>query len=434
MISTGNDCAPPAVVLAAVNLPGAAPLQTADSVNELADLADTLGYAVAARLVQKRDAPDAATYLGRGKLDEMRALVRQHDADLVIVDHELSPVQSQNIEHLTGCMVWDRTQLILEIFVRHARSAEARVQVELARMQYLLPRLRGLWAHLDRERGGIGTTRGMGEKQIQIDRRMVRSRIAHLQRELRRIETERRTQRKQRAKCFQVALVGYTNAGKSTLMNCLSGSSVQVADKLFATLDATTRALGCMSGHDIVLTDTVGFIRNLPHALVASFRSTLDHVREADLLLHVVDVSHPDYRSHVRTTDRVLGEIGAGAVPRLLVFNKTDLCAHDDFDRLMLEKKYPGCLCVSALQDGTRHCIRERISAVLRDGCIARTIRLPYSNCEALADFYAYSIVDSVAYREDAIYIDCTISAPMRRYFTGYLHSQGQQACHDQPG
>ncbi len=409
-----------AVLLAAVILPGCAE-KAADALSELADLADTLGFTVVAQAVQARTAPDPGTYIGRGKLEDMRGLVAQHEAELVIFDNDLSPRQSQNIERLLGCMVWDRTQLILEIFARHARTAEARVQVELARMQYMLPRLVGLWAHLDRERGGIGTSRGMGEKQIQIDRRMVRARIAHLQKELLRIETERITQRKQRSTCFQASLVGYTNAGKSTLMNCLTGSSVHVADKLFATLDATTRALDCLSKPSVVLTDTVGFIRSLPHSLVASFRSTLEHVREADLLLHVVDVSHPDYETHIQTTAGVLHEIGADDVPRLLIFNKIDLSLHDAIDRIMLEKKYPGCLCVSAFEEGARNTITDAITARVRDGCISRTIRLPYSNSDALADFYAYSIVDSVDYREDAMYIDCIISPLMRRHFNRYL-------------
>lgn len=419
--TTTSGSSTAAVLLAAVTLPPYTALQTVDSLSELADLADTLGFSVVAQAVQARTAPDPGTYIGRGKLEDMRGLVQQYDAELVIFDNDLSPRQSQNIERLLGCMVWDRTQLILEIFARHVRTAEARVQVELARMQYMLPRLVGLWAHLDRERGGIGTSRGMGEKQIQIDRRMVRARIAHLQKELLRIETERCTQRKQRSNCFQVALVGYTNAGKSTLMNCLTGSCVHVADKLFATLDATTRALGCLSKPSVVLTDTVGFIRNLPHSLVASFCSTLEHVREADLLLHVIDVSHPDYATHIRTTAGVLNEIGAEAVPRLSIFNKIDLSRHDAIDRLMLEKKYPGCLCVSALEESARHTIIAAITSRVHDGCISRTIRLPYSNCDALADFYAYSIVDNVDYREDAMYIDCTISPLMRRHFTPYL-------------
>jgi GTP-binding protein HflX len=409
-----------AVLLAAVKLPGPSH-KVADALTELADLAGTLGFTVADRAVQVRPAPDPGTYIGRGKLEDLRGLVQQHAAELVIFDNDLSPRQSQNIERLLGCMVWDRTQLILEIFARHAHTAESRVQVELARMQYMLPRLVGLWAHLDRERGGIGTSRGMGEKQIQIDRRMVRARIAHLQEELLRIETERITQRKQRSACFQATLVGYTNAGKSTLMNSLTGSSVHVADKLFATLDATTRTLDCLSKPPVVLTDTVGFIRSLPHSLVASFRSTLEHVREADLLLHVVDVSHPDYETHINTTAGVLREIGAEAVPRLLIFNKIDLSVHDAIDRRMLEKKYSGCLCVSALEKSARSTITEAITARVRDGCIARTIRLPYSNSDALADFYAYSIVDSVDYREDAMYIDCIISPLMRRHFRNYL-------------
>jgi GTPase len=419
MTYTGDSEASPSVLLAAVALPHQS--QTSDSLCELADLADTLGFAVVAQTIQTRAAPDPGTYIGRGKLEDMRDFVQQHAVELVIFDNDLSPRQSQNIERLLSCMVWDRTQLILEIFARHVRTAEARVQVELARMQYMLPRLVGLWAHLDRERGGIGTSRGMGEKQIQIDRRMVRARIAHLQKELIRIETGRCTRRKQRSNCFQVAIVGYTNAGKSTLMNCLTGSSVHVADRLFATLDATTRELSCQSKPAVVLTDTVGFINNLPHSLVASFRSTLEHVREADLLLHIIDVSHPDYTAHIRTTSAVLSEIGAESVPRLTVFNKIDRSRHDAIDRLLLEKKYPGCLCVSALQDSTRHIVMHAITSHVRETCISRTIRLPYSNSDALAVFYAYSMVDHVDYRDDAMYIDCTISPLMRRHFTHYL-------------
>jgi len=421
MIHTGPFNASLPVMLAAVTLPPRTAAQTVDSLDELADLADTLGFTVVTRAAQTRPAPDPGTYIGCGKLEDMHEYIQQHAVELVIFDNDLSPRQSQNIERLLGCMVWDRTQLILEIFAGHVRTAEARVQVELARMQYMLPRLVGLWAHLDRERGGIGTSRGMGEKQIQIDRRMIRARIAQLQKDLQRIETERCTQRKQRSNCFQVALVGYTNAGKSTLMNCLTGSSVLVADKLFATLDATTRMLGSPSKPAVVITDTVGFIKNLPHSLVASFRSTLENVREADLLLHVIDVSHADYAAHIRTTSAVLSEIGAEAVPRLTVFNKIDRSSHDAIDRLLLEKKYPGCLCVSALQENTRNLVMHAVTSHVRTTCISRTIRLPYSNCNALADFYAYSMVDHVDYRDDAMYIDCTISPLMRRHFTHYL-------------
>jgi len=435
MIDTKSSGSPPsAVLLAAVTLPPYTALQTIDSLGELADLSDTLGLTVVAQTVQARPAPDPATYIGRGKIDEMSDLVRQHEVKLVVFDHDLSPRQSQNIERRLGCMVWDRTQLILEIFARHARTAEACVQVELARLQYMLPRLVGLWAHLDRERGGIGTSRGMGEKQIQIDRRMVRTRIAHLQKELLRIETERCIQRKQRSNCFQVALVGYTNAGKSTLMNCLTGSNVHVADKLFATLDATTRALDGMLKPSVVLTDTVGFIRNLPHSLVASFRSTMEQVRGADLLLHVIDVSHPDYETHISTTAGVLNEIGAGSVPRLIIFNKIDLSRHDPIDRLMLEKKYPGCLCVSALEESARHSIIDAVTTRVLERCISRTIRLPYSKCEDLAAFYAYSTVENVDYREDAMYIDCTISPMMRRHFTHYLPKKRPEQRHGLSG
>jgi GTP-binding protein HflX len=431
MINPNDTDAPAATLLAAVTVPPHTPAQTAESLAELADLADTLGFRIIEHIVQTRIAPDPGTYIGCGKLEEMRQLIGRHGVELVIFDHDLTPKQNQNIERLLGCMAWDRTQLILEIFARHARSAEARVQVELARLQYMLPRLVGMWAHLDRERGGIGTTRGMGEKQIQIDRSMVRSRIAHMKKKLGRIETERRTQRKQRSQCFQAALVGYTNAGKSTLMNCLTDGSVHVADKLFATLDATTRMLGAGFKPDILLTDTVGFIKNLPHSLVASFRSTLENVREADLLLHIVDISHPEYETHIQTTAGVLAEIGADAIARLIIFNKTDQSTLDGLDRLLLEKKYPGCLFVSALEAETRHLVVEEIKTRVLDCCISRTIKLPYSNCDALSDFYAYSIVDTIDYREDGIYIDCTISPVMQRHFKEFLPDFLKNTNHD---
>ncbi len=427
MINPNTSVDLPAVLLAAVTVPPQTATQTEESLSELADLADTLGFTVIEKAIQTRTAPDPGTYIGSGKLEDIHGLVQQRDIGLVIFDHDLSPRQNQNIERVLGCMVWDRTQLILEIFARHARTAEARVQVELARMQYMLPRLVGMWAHLDRERGGIGTSRGMGEKQIQIDRRIVRARITHLKKKLERIETERRTQRKQRFNCFQVALVGYTNAGKSTLMNCLTDGSVHVANKLFATLDATTRLLDGGLKPDILLTDTVGFIKNLPHSLVASFRSTLENVCEAELLLHVVDVSHPEHEIHIQTTTRVLNEIGAEAIPCLIIFNKTDLGALNDLDKLLLEKKYPGCVFVSALEKRSRNIVIEKIKTSMLDCCVSRTIKLPYSKCEALSDFYAYSIVDTVDYREDGIYIDCTISPLMQRHFKGYLSNLPQE-------
>jgi GTP-binding protein HflX len=293
-----------------------------DYLDELAFLVDTAGGITVKRFVQRIDAPDQRTFVGSGKLMEIKAFVAESDIDIAIFDDELSPSQSRNVEKELGIKVLDRNNLILDIFARRARTSHARTQVELAQYEYLLPRLTGMWTHLERQQGGIGL-RGPGEREIETDRRIVRDRIALLKEKLKEIDKIKTTQRKGRKDMVRVALVGYTNVGKSTIMNLISKSDVFAENKLFATLDTTVRKV-VIDNLPFLLTDTVGFIRKLPHSLVESFKSTLDEVREADLLVHVVDISHPDFEDQVNVVNQTLAEIGAANKPTILLFNKID--------------------------------------------------------------------------------------------------------------
>ena len=304
---------------------GVAPSTTVDdSLAELALLTQTAGAEVTDTLRQRRDAIHPGTFLSKGKLEQVEERTRNGDIDLVIFDDDLTPAQVRSLETRFQKKVLDRSEVILAIFAEHARTREARLQVELAQLEYLLPRLTRMWGHLSRQQGGIGT-RGPGETQLEVDRRRVRTKIAFLKRKLEEVEKERRVQRARRYVHHRTALVGYTNAGKSTLMNALTGSSVVAEDKLFATLDATTRRLRLPGGDITLLTDTVGFIRKLPHHLVAAFRSTLQEVVEADLLVHVIDASSPAVREQIAEVNRVLGEMGATDRPRVLALNKSDI-------------------------------------------------------------------------------------------------------------
>ncbi len=313
-------------ILVGLVLPETAP-SYAEPLDELRRLADTAGAETVDTVIQKRSAPAPATYLGKGKAMAIAERVKETGADLVIVDHDLSPSQSRNLERLLHARVIDRTELILDIFVRHAHTRLAKTQVDLAQMEYSLPRLKRLWTHLNREvgtgRAGIGL-RGPGEKQIEVDRRLVRTRIRDLRRELDEMELHRARQTRARRRFFTVCLVGYTNAGKSTLLRALTGADVFVQDQLFATLDTTTRAWEVQPGKRVFLSDTVGFIRDLPHHLVSSFLATLEEARQADLLLHVVDAADPDDLDHVDVVEETLHRIGAGGVPRIAVLNQVD--------------------------------------------------------------------------------------------------------------
>ena len=290
--------------------------------DELAFLVDTAGGIPLRRFTQKLDKPDPATFLGKGKLEELREYVQEQEADLVVFDDELSPSQLRNLERALKCRIIDRSNLILDIFALRARTAHARTQVELAQYQYLLPRLAGMWTHLERQKGGIGL-KGPGEKEIETDRRIVRDKIALLKTKLRQIDKQKATQRSNRGSMVRVALVGYTNVGKSTIMNMVSKSDVFAEDKLFATLDTTVRKV-VIGNLPFLLSDTVGFIRKLPHHLIESFKSTLDEVRESDVLLHVVDIAHPNFEEQIHVVQETLNEITGEEKPTIMVFNKID--------------------------------------------------------------------------------------------------------------
>lgn len=300
--------------------------QDAEKVNEyldeLAFLSETAGADTVKRFIQRLDSPDSRTFVGKGKLEEIIAYIKANDIQIAIFDDELTPSQLKNIERVIGCRVLDRTTLILDIFAKRARTAQAKTQVELAQYKYLLPRLTRMWTHLEKQRGGIGM-RGPGETEIETDRRVIRDKLSKLRERLSEIDKQNSTQRKRRGEIVRVALVGYTNVGKSTIMNVLSKSEVFAENKLFATLDTTVRKV-VLDTVPFLLSDTVGFIRKLPHDLVESFKSTLDEVREADILIHVVDISHNNFEEHIRVVNETLADIGAIDKPILMVFNKID--------------------------------------------------------------------------------------------------------------
>ena len=296
--------------------------QAQEYLEELAFLAKTAGAIPLKKITQKLSVPNNKTFIGKGKIEEVKQLVKELKVELIIFDDDLSPVQLRNVERILECKILDRSNLILDIFASRARTANAKTQVELAQYQYLLPRLTRMWTHLERQKGGIGM-RGPGETQIETDRRIIGQKIALLKKQLEKIDKQKITQRKGRGNMIRLALVGYTNAGKSTLMNQLSKSEVFAEDKLFATLDITIRKV-VIENIPFLLADTVGFIRKLPHQLVDSFKSTLDEVRESDLLLHIVDISNPNFESQIEVVNQTLSEIGVSDKPMILVFNKTD--------------------------------------------------------------------------------------------------------------
>jgi len=317
-------------VLIGVTRSGEDSLTTREHLDELAFLIETAGGIPGKRFIQNLDYPDPKTYLGSGKLSEVSAYIQQHTTDLVVFDDELSPAQIRNIEKVLSCRIIDRNSLILDIFARRARTSTARTQVELAQCEYLLPRLTRRWTHLEKQRGGIGL-RGPGEQEIETDRRYLRWRIKLLKQKLKEIDKQKTTQRKNRGKLVRVALVGYTNVGKSTIMNLLSKSDVFAENKLFATLDTTVRKV-VIETQPFLLSDTVGFIRKLPHTLIESFKSTLDEVRESDILIHVVDISHPDHEEQIAVVKQTLAGIGAAEKQVIMLFNKIDAYRHEQKD------------------------------------------------------------------------------------------------------
>ncbi|MFD1426191.1 GTPase HflX [Kroppenstedtia sanguinis] len=379
------------------------------SLTELGRLAHTAGATVVDTVIQHRNAPDPGWLIGRGKVEELAQTVEEERIDLILFDRELSPVQLMNLERRFPCKVLDRTQLILDIFAMRARTKEGSLQVELAQLEYSLPRLTGRGKEMSRLGGGIGT-RGPGEKKLETDRRHIRRRIRDLKRELEGVRKHRRLHQNRRRKMdmIQVALVGYTNAGKSTLFNRLTGAGVMEEDQLFATLDPTSRFLDLPSGGKVLLTDTVGFIRNLPHHLVAAFRSTLEQVGEADLLLHVVDGSHPEAMEQMKAVERVLADLGAGEVPVLTVFNKRDreagaiLSAEGETIR------------ISAYDADDREQLKEKIDQVLNATQIHGSAEIPVSWGEMISRFY--QVAEIVHSEVDDLTMKVEFRLPLHRY------------------
>ena len=341
---------------------GSAPVDL--KMSELKNLADTAHYNTIVSIFQKRLVVNPKTFIGKGKVEEVKLIVRYHSADVVIFDENLSPAQNKNLENILKCRVIDRSWLILEIFGNHARSREAKAQVELASLKYALPRLTKMWGHLSRQRGGIGM-KDVGETQIQLDRRLIRDKITKLDRKLKQIDREKKTQRKSRQGTYKVALIGYTNAGKSTLMNQLTGAKTLVENKLFATLDSTIRKIKKNFPFPIILSDTVGLINKLPHDLVASFKSTLDEIRDADLLLKVVDISDPNSSRQMETTTVVINELGVEKTDSLLVFNKIDKLTDPETLQMEVQKNQKLLLFLAKMQQDLMNFVL-RLSTVMK--------------------------------------------------------------------
>jgi GTP-binding protein HflX len=410
-VQAGDVIAQERAILVGVVLPHMRREEGDDHLDELARLTETAGGRVVDRLLQDRDHLDVATFVGRGKAQEIGAHARGHHADLIIFDDDLSPAQIRNLEKLIGARVIDRSGLILDIFARRARSREARTQVELARLNYLLPRLARRWTHLSRQVGGIGV-RGIGETQIEIDRRLIRRRIARLEGELGRIERERSLRRSGRRGQIKAALIGYTNSGKSTLLNAMTRSDAFVEDRLFATLDPLVRRLDLGPGRQVLLIDTVGFIRKLPHHLVASFRSTLEEAADAEVLLHVVDISHPRYEEHMEVTRQVLAGMDMAGKPTLLLFNKIDQVAEPGvIDRA--RRLHPDALFLSASRGEGLPELRARLESLIEEDQVEREIRLETRDSEAIARVYAQAEVLDARY--DNGYVDLTFRTTRTR-------------------
>lgn len=387
-------------VLVGLHLTGSRPgdpQQWAD-LDELERLADTAGADVQARLEQKRVRPDVRSLLGKGKLAQLKTMVESVQATLVIFDNDLAPAQGRNLEKSLGVRVIDRTELILDIFARHARTKQACLQVELAQYEYMLPRLTGMWKHLERQAGGIGS-RGPGESQLESDRRIVRTRIGQLKRELAQVERQMATQHKQRDKHFRATLVGYTNAGKSSLMNAITQAGVYVQDQLFATLDATTRRVQLDPRHDFLLTDTVGFIRKLPHHLVESFRATLSEIDESNLLFHVVDASSPDWEGQIQAVDQVLVSVCDEPRPTVLVFNKVDAVREPETLEVMRDA-YPEALFTSALTGVGVEALLDEVALRLRGEERELLLTVPTDQSKTLASLYQWGNVESLVYED----------------------------------
>ncbi|HET7625374.1 MAG TPA: GTPase HflX [Verrucomicrobiae bacterium] len=418
------------VFLVGIELKSGNVRESRDSLDELAELAATAGGEVIGEGVQKLEAAHAATFIGKGKAEEFAAYCREHNVDTVIFDDELSPAQSRNLEKIFNCKILDRTALILDIFAQRARTREGKLQIELAQLQHLLPRLTRFWGHLSRQAGGIGMRGGEGESQLEADRRKVQERIERISRDLETVRRHRSIQRsaRQRNNWPLASIVGYTNAGKSTLLNALTGAEVLAENKLFATLDPTTRRLRLPTNQNVLLTDTVGFIRKLPHGLVEAFKATLEEVVEADLLLHVVDISHPQAAEQIESVESVLKEIGADGKPVLMIFNKTDLLngSRESLNRFL--EKYPNGVAISAgTGDGVPELLAE-IGAQLRPIREFMELAVPHEKSGVIARLHEVGQVIERQYDGDIARFKARIPPHFHREFEPFIVRELQTA------
>ena len=374
-----------------------------EHLDELEELALTAGAETVMKVIQDRYSIDPAFYIGKGKAEELVSLVEMNDVSLVIFDDDLSPVQVRNLEKLLDRKIVDRSGLILDIFASRAKTKEAKTQVELAQLQYMLPRLTRAWTHLSKQYGGIGT-KGPGETQIETDRRLIRNRISLLKDKLHKIESQRVTQSHGRKDFYKIALVGYTNAGKSTLFNLLTSAGVFAEDKLFATLDSTTRSLELGKNQKLLLSDTVGFIRKLPAHLVASFKSTLNEVRDADIILHVIDFSHPYYEDHIDIVEKTLKDLDTDNKPQLKIFNKIDLIKDKnkiDYAR----NRYKNSVIISAQRGINISRLKEKLTAIIEEAFVEEQVDLGITESKLAANIHNLAEVLSTKYDDDAIHI-----------------------------
>ncbi|MCL0045587.1 GTPase HflX [Nitrospinaceae bacterium] len=381
---------------------GSSPLD--NNLKELNGLAETAHYNVISIVSQKLTRINPKLFIRKGKVEEVAQLIRQFSADIVIFDENLSPAQNRNLESIFKCRVIDRSWLILEIFGNHARTREAKAQVELASLKYALPRLTKMWGHLSRQRGGIGM-KDAGETQIQLDRRLIRDRITKLDRKLKRIDLEKTTQRKNRRDIYKVALVGYTNSGKSTLMNQLTGAETLVENKLFATLDSTIRKIKKNFPYPVVLSDTVGLIDKLPHDLIASFKSTLDEVRDANLLIRVVDTSDSNAKLQIQTTNNLINELGVEGTDSLLVLNKIDKVNDPDILELELQRN-PGAIIISSKTGAGLNVLRNAIISSYERKLASHQITIKYEQANLIPQIRKYAVIVQIEYKDTFISLD----------------------------
>lgn len=373
-----------------------------EHITELEELASTAGAEVLHNIIQNNRPINNATYIGKGKVEELRLLVEDENINLIIFDDDLSPVQLRNLEKIINRKIIDRSGLILDIFATRAKTKEAKTQVELAQLQYMLPRLTRAWTHLSKQYGGIGT-KGPGETQIETDRRIIRNRISLLKEKLTKIEKQRNTQSQGRKNFLRIALVGYTNAGKSTLFNLLTKSDVFAEDKLFATLDSTTRQL-TIKNETVLLSDTVGFIRKLPPNLIASFKSTLSEVKDADIIFHVIDFSHPYYEDHIKVVEKTLRDLGCDKKLQIKIFNKID--AVTDLQKIdYVRNTYKNCFIISAQRGINVSSLIENLEKIISDSFIEETIQLPIKNAKTAAQIHNLAEVISTKYDDNFVHI-----------------------------